>query len=524
MATPTLTREQYPPRLSQSEQDALVQTVKDWAIGNGLSVRPPPTVVTPESDPKGILAVNVPVTLFPSPFPKGCFEQARSVQKTYNELYAAISRDEEFLSAMVDEVKGGDDFIGKLWDTHVRVKKEGYTQSLSLGLFRSDYLVHQDTSSGEPKRQVKQVEFNTIASSFGGLSSRTSLLHKFLSVAEYPLLDHPIESGSLDLPENKSVQGLSGGIRAAYDAYGPSELGHKKCVIFVVQGGERNIFDQRHLEYALVNDAADPVTVFRIPFSELLQHTTVADTPKRQLLYKLPRDPTKVFEVAVAYLRCWYDPSDYPDESAWEARYHLERSSAIKCPTVLTQLAGSKKIQQVLATPRPAAAAGGASPSVLGRFIPDDAPSTAAVFETFTNIFPMDTSEAGLKARKIAQDPELCKSYVLKPQREGGGNNHYREDIPEFLKKTPETHWGSYILMELITPPKQDNIILRNGNLEEGGVICELGIYGTAVWDQGTGKVVHNEEAGYLLRTKGDTSNEGGVAAGFGCMDSCTLV
>ncbi|TID01531.1 Glutathione synthetase [Colletotrichum higginsianum] len=505
MATSTLTKEQYPPRLSQAEQDALVQTVKDWTIGNGLSVRPPANVVSPESDPKGILAVNVPVTLFPSPFPRSCFEQARSVQKTYNELYAAISRDEDFLSAMVNEVKGGDDFISKLWDTHVRVKKEGYTQQLSLGLFRSDYLVHQDTTSGEPKRQVKQVEFNTIAS--------------FLSVAEYPLLESPIESGSLELPENKSVQGLSGGIRAAFNAYGPSELGHKKCVIFVVQGGERNIFDQRHLEYALASSPDDPVPVFRIPCSELLQHTEVAATPKRQLLYKLPRDPSKVFEVAVAYLRCWYDPSDYPDESAWEARYHLEKSAAVKCPTVLTQLAGSKKIQQVLATPR-----SGSSPSVLGRFIPDDAPQTAEVFQTFTNIFPMDTSEAGLKARKIAQDPELCRNYVLKPQREGGGNNHYREDIPEFLKKTPETHWGSYILMELITPPKQDNVILRNGNLEEGGVICELGIYGTAVWDQSTGEVVHNEDAGYLLRTKGDTSNEGGVAAGFGCMDSCALV
>ncbi|TQN72899.1 Glutathione synthetase large chain, partial [Colletotrichum shisoi] len=520
MATSTLTKEQYPPQLSQAEQDALVQTVKDWTIGNGLSVRPPTNIVSPEWDPKGILAVNVPVTLFPSPFPRSCFEQARSVQKTYNELYAAISRDEDFLSAMVNEVKGGDDFISKLWDTHVRVKKEGYTQvkninsisrhpktnavqQLSLGLFRSDYLVHQDTTSGEPKRQVKQVEFNTIAASFGGLSSRTSLLHKFLSVAEYPLLESPIESGSLELPENKSVQGLSGGIRAAFNAYGPSELGHKKCVIFVVQGGERNVFDQRHLEYALASSPDDPVPVFRIPCSELLQHTEVAATPKRQLLYKLPRDPSKVFEVAVAYLRCWYDPSDYPDESAWEARYHLEKSAAVKCPTVLTQLAGSKKIQQVLATPR-----SGSSPSVLGRFIPDDAPQTAEVFQTFTNIFPMDTSEAGLKARKIAQDPELCRNYVLKPQREGGGNNHYREDIPEFLKKTPETHWGSYILMELITPPKQDNVILRNGNLEEGGVICELGIYGTAVWDQSTGEVVHNEDAGYLLRTKGDTSNE----------------
>ncbi|KAF4816900.1 Glutathione synthetase [Colletotrichum tropicale] len=518
MASATLTTEQYPPRLSQPEQDALVQTIKDWAIGNGLSVRPPPAVVSADVDPKGILAVNVPVTLFPSPFPKQCFAQARSVQKTYNELYAAISRDEEFLSEMVNEVKSGDDFIGKLWDTHLRVKKEGYTQNLSLGLFRSDYLVHQDVSSGQPKRQVKQVEFNTIAASFGGLSSRTSLLHKFLSVSEYPLLNRSIESGSLDLPENQSVQGLAGGIRAAFDQYGPSELGHTKCVIFVVQGGERNIFDQRHLEYALTS-SPDPVQVFRIPFSELLKHTEIANTPKRQLLYKVPRDPSKVFEVAVSYLRCWYDPSDYPDESTWEARYHLERSSAIKCPTVLTQLAGSKKIQQVLATPR-----SGSSPSVLGRFIADDSPQTAEVWQTFTNIFPMDDSEAGLKARNIAQDPELCKNYVLKPQREGGGNNHYREDIPEFLKKTPESHWGSYILMELITPPKQDNSILRNGNLEEGGVICELGIYGTAVWNQGTGEIVHNKEAGYLLRTKGDTSNEGGVAAGFGCMDSCTLV
>ena len=38
------------------------------------------------------------------------------------------------------------------------------------------------------------------------------------------------------------------------------------------------------------------------------------------------------------------------------------------------------------------------------------------------------------------------------------------------------------------------------------------------------GEVQYNEEAGYLLRTKGDKSEEGGVAAGFGCMDSVSLV
>lgn len=278
------------------------------------------------------------------------------------------------------------------------------------------------------------------------------------------------------------------------------------------------MFDQRHLEYQVAG-ASPSIPVFRLPYAEILKHTTIAATPKRPLLYHLPRNPTKVYEVAVIYMRSGYGPSDYPDQQAWDARYHLERSNAIKCPTVLTQLAGTKKVQQILATPRPSS-----KPSALGKFIRDDTDAAAELWRTFTNIYPMDTSEAGLEARKKAQDPKLCQAYVLKPQREGGGNNIYRGAIPGFLKSVPESHWGSYILMELITPPPVTNLILRNGDLEQGGVICELGVYGTCLWDQSSGQISHNEEAGYLLRTKGDKSEEGGVAAGFGCMDSCVLV
>ena len=42
-------------------------------------------------------------------------------------------------------------------------------------------MVHQKTQDGSttaPAPQIKQVEFNTIASSFGGLSTKTSALHK----------------------------------------------------------------------------------------------------------------------------------------------------------------------------------------------------------------------------------------------------------------------------------------------------------------------------------------------------------
>jgi glutathione synthase len=297
-----------------------------------------------------------------------------------------------------------------------------------------------------------------------------------------------------------------------------SEPIHECCIIFLVQDPERNIFDQRHLEYALKQDNS-PVPVFRLPFGEVLSRTSIAETPKRQLLYHLPSNPLKVFEVAIVYFRAGYGPTDYPDDSAWKARLQIERSNAIKCPTILTQLAGAKKVQQVLATPTSPE-----TPSILKRFIKDSPKEIEELEKTFTNIYPLDDSPSGLSARKLATDHSDCKGYVLKPQREGGGNNTYRTAIPPFLKSLPETHWKSYILMEIITPPPVHNIILRNGVLEQGGVICELGVYGTCLWDQGTGEVFHNEEAGYLLRTKGDKSEEGGVAAGFGSMDSCRLV
>jgi glutathione synthase len=94
----------YPPALDgarERERDRLVQTIKDWSIANGLAVRPPPAVAG--NDAEGILAMSAPVTLFPSPFPRACFEEARAIQTKYNELYARISQDERFLSGIVEE-------------------------------------------------------------------------------------------------------------------------------------------------------------------------------------------------------------------------------------------------------------------------------------------------------------------------------------------------------------------------------------------------------------------------------------
>lgn len=95
--------QEYPPPLTSAQTEYLLSSIKDWSILNGLAIRPSHTFVPRDMDPSGSLAVTAPVTLFPSLFPRACFEEARAIQVAYNELYAAIAGDEEWLRGIVEE-------------------------------------------------------------------------------------------------------------------------------------------------------------------------------------------------------------------------------------------------------------------------------------------------------------------------------------------------------------------------------------------------------------------------------------
>lgn len=125
-------------------------------------------------------------------------------------------------------------------------------------------------------------------------------------------------------------------------------------------------------------------------------------------------------EVAVIYFRAGYEPGHYPTQGEWDARYLMETSLAIKCPSIQYHLAGTKKVQQALA-----------QPAVLERFI-NDPEEMKAVGKIFTGLYSMDDNEVGNANYEMAmRTPE---KFVLKPQREGGGNNVYGLDIPDALK------------------------------------------------------------------------------------------
>lgn len=118
-------------------------------------------------------------------------------------------------------------------------------------------------------------------------------------------------------------------------------------------------------------------------------------------------------------------------------------------------------------------------------------------------------------------------NLVLKPQREGGGNNVYKDSIPSFLDSLKETEREAWIAMKLIQPPQDvHNWLIRAGGGMAGrvkaDVVSEVGIFGWALF--GKGRRTAEREAGWLVRTKGRESDEGGVAVGFSVLDSIVLV
>lgn len=93
----------YPPELSDARRQFLLISLKDWSISNGLAVRPAPAYVPQEQDPDLSLATTAPVTLFPSLFPRSCYEHGIKIQTAYNKLYSAIAQDEEWLKPIIEE-------------------------------------------------------------------------------------------------------------------------------------------------------------------------------------------------------------------------------------------------------------------------------------------------------------------------------------------------------------------------------------------------------------------------------------
>lgn len=420
---------------------------------------------------------HAPFSLSPFPVSRKLLRQISNFTPVFNALWLKIANNPAFLRNELEKTARTDDFIKKLLQL---LPTADHNSQRHLLISRNDFMLTQgkdDASIQKPK----QVEFNTISNSFLSLSKQVSLLHRHLYrrdlLASEPIANDPLEA---------AVDSIAAAI-TSYDAPNP-------CLLMVVQDNEQNIFDQRAIEYRLFENYNFPTC--RMTLKEISESASLHDG-------HLKLDG---HIAAVTYFRAGYAPQDYPSVAEWQARALIESSSSIKCPSIGMQLAGAKKIQQLLG-----------HEDILRKFT--DAAAAKTVQDTFVGLYTLDELIDSTPATEVAcQSPE---DFVLKPQREGGGNNLYGEEMKMKLQNLSAEQQHAYILMERIQSTVTTAALVVESTREEIPSISEIGRFGIcfAVGD----RIIENRDIGYLVRTKSADENEGGVCAGYACLNSLCL-
>jgi glutathione synthase len=418
---------------------------------------------------------HAPFTLTPAPIPAAAARELEALTAPFNALAWSVSRDVAFLAETLAQTAAIDDYTARL----LRWAQAGpRNQPLELLISRSDYFL----TGAEPV--IRQVELNTIAASYPALAARIQRLHRWLRHGE-PDVER--------LVSNDPAAAIADAMAEAVRRYGtPGAV----CAMVVV-GGESNVFDQRLLELELLERG---VETLRVTLEEIGENGVLREG--HLMLYSRT--------VALVYYRAGYAPEHLAVPVARAGMERVVNSSAIAIPTPAMHLAGTKKVQQVLA-----------HESTLRRFVDE---ATARRLEScFAALHGtedlLETPHGPQPAWRVALGQP--GNWVLKPQREGGGNNRYNDDLVVALQGATAAERGVYILMERIRPRPHTALLVREGQAKQAECVSEIGRFGTLLANGPT--LLHNRDVGYLVRTRPAHLDEGGISAGFGFLDSLML-
>ncbi|CCW64254.1 unnamed protein product [Phytomonas sp. EM1] len=509
----------------------------DKCLELGLVMHRPPGVVS-----------HVGMSLIPYRMRRDVLQELFRRQTLWNEAVDRTARDFSFLHRALRSVSTTDTkFTGRL----VRLLEEVYLddepvaagrpkkvyQKLMLGILRSDYM-HAIDEEGEGDRveRWKHVEINTISCSFAGLAPLVGDFHDYLRLHRGVL-----RGGNGDEKEAGKIERSTSGVaipaalaqavRAWMKSipleefsrrYAAKEGGGNRdllpVVLVVAQEGERNVADVRKLLFELLN-------TYRIPS---IRRTLRELHESMELIPSHEANPPfavveKHYVAAVVYFRSTYIPADLPDDAAWQTRTALERSNAIKCPSLPYHLMTFKKIQQLLCD-----RAGVLAPIGFA----GNEEKAATLSAHFMPQFSLNVEEylEGNPEEIIQAAVDHPEEFVLKPQLEGGGNIFHGEQMQRLLRDTPVEDpeymhiRKEYILMRKIHSPKETAALFREKTITPlaEDALSELGIYGV-VLSNGEGFAL-NEAAGYVIRTKPASTQDGGVMAGNACLSSLLVL
>ena len=415
---------------------------------------------------------HCPLMLSPARITDLLITQLESLAQPLALLIHRVANNLEFLGEQLQFTAANDEYTGFLLSL---AQSQSHQDRLRFSITRSDYFITQQGDS------LRQVEFNTIAASYIGLSEKITEFHQIWG---------NLSNETWDLLPNQPIAIVADAFATVMKEYNVDDA----CVLFVVQANERNVFDQRLLEIALIERG---IRVVRASLEAIGEQGEL-----RQGHLVLNGEIA-----AITYFRAGYRPDELESEIARQGRQLIARSTTISVPDLPTHLAGTKKIQQVLTNPQ-----------LLKLFLDEQDIST--VRSAFAQIYPLDAQIEFEGKTMLAKEAAILQpeQFVLKPQREGGGFNLYGEDLRQCLTNLQSEEGNAYILMERLYPPMSPGWGLRDGKLWQGQVVHEIGQYGILIAHGD--RILTNQAAGYLVRTKLGEMNEGGISAGYGHLNS----
>ena len=458
----------------------IIDEMIDYLYSNGLIIK----------NKEGIGVKHIPITLYPSPIVKSFFDKIQFYQIAFNKIMDKISRDQQYIEQILTPISEKDEFIKKLLEISKKVSTFENKQKIQCGFFRNDYMVDK------VKKFIYQIEFNTIAVSMFSFSDKLKKFYSFFS-NKYPNIYERYKDKEIPLEKKDVIPEFSSSLIESIKLFSPENY-KNTLIIFVVQENEKNVFDQRTIE----NELYEKYNILskRLTLNEIAKNCKVDE--KGQISYE-----EKI--ISLFYFRAGYTPSDYKDEESWKGREMIELSTAIKVPNINLFLTTLKVFQYELT-----------KPDILKKYINEELISND-IIRFFTKIYylrDMDKEKQKELFNQITSNPH---SYVIKPQREGGGNNYYDEKIIPLLPKDdsePSDELLNSIIMERIEAPEYETLNLIDEKVIVNTINSEFSVYGVII--SSDDKIYNiNKSVGFLVRSKDKNAGEGGVIHGSGCVD-----
>ncbi|MDD9154986.1 glutathione synthase [Aliivibrio sp. S4TY2] len=473
----------------------VIEDACEWAIMHGVAFR--------QADNT---ARHCPFSIAPMTIERDVYQHLLAVTPLITKLIHNVSEDHNFLQTSLSNMAKADPFFGLLMSRHQQLHGDAGNKLVAkrqpLLLMRTDFM--DDRQHG-----AKVIEFNGIAAGMGPFGQRAAEFHSFMKNQWPETYDQWIEDSSAVPADNHALEQLAYGIATTARAIKTdfSDQG-KPTLLMVIQKNEDNVYDQHLLEVELQKQG---IRTVRRTFEQL--STQLSSGENKRLLLE------NVGAIDVVYLRAGYQYEDYfaPElnepvccHTLSQIRLFIELHHVAVNATISQQLATSKTMQMLLTMmPESEYARWGLTLE-----------EAQLVKSVLAEMKPINTQTIDWFMTEADQN-----QWVLKNQGEGGGHCIFGQDIARKLNQLAPEEYDAWALMQRLYPHERDTptIAVRDGEQTlVNDLVSEIGLF-TAYYN---GKPVteFNGYAGYLIRSKPASENEGGIHSGKGILDSLVLI